>query len=282
MESSVSTTPPDRNLSPGLDESSDLVQAIRAQTPARILVGRSGPSYLTPTQLTLRQDHAAALDAVRAEMDLERDLGLELVGRYGLFEVTTRAVGKQQYLMRPDLGRQLSDAAREALRSHCPREAELQIVIGDGLSAAAVAAQVPGLLPLLERQAKDRGWSFGRPFFVRYCRVGVLNDVGEILNPQVVVLLIGERPGLATAESLSAYLAYRPRTGHTDAQRNLVSNVHARGVGLEEAARRICALAVQMRRLQTSGVALKEELSIPEEPGSLPPDPGRALLPGRD
>jgi ethanolamine ammonia-lyase small subunit len=259
-----------------------LLEAIRRQTPARILVGRSGPSYLTPTQLTLRQDHAAALDAVRAEVDVERDLGPELVHCYGLLEVTTQATGKAQYLLRPDLGRQLSDVAREALRSHCPPGADLQIVIGDGLSAAAVAAQVPGLLPLLERQAKDRGWSFGRPFFIRYCRVGVLNDIGEVLNPQVVVLLIGERPGLATAESLSAYLAYRPRLRHTDAHRNLVSNVHARGVGLEEAARRVVALAEQMRRLQTSGVGVKEELPLPEAPASLLPGPEQTLPPTGD
>src|SRR5262249_12053544 len=96
---------------------------------------------------------------------------------------------------------------------------------------------------------------------IRHCRVGVLNDIGDILDPEVVVLLIGERPGLATAESLSAYLAYRPRPGHTDAQRNLISNIHARGVGHEEAARRIMALAEQMRRRQKSGVVIKEELA---------------------
>jgi ethanolamine ammonia-lyase small subunit len=94
---------------------------------------------------------------------------------------------------------------------------------------------------------------------VRHCRVGVLNDVGEALSPGVVVLLIGERPGLATAESLSAYLAYRPRAGHTDAQRNLISNIHARGVGLDEAAARVAGLCAQMFRLGTSGVAVKEE-----------------------
>src|SRR5262249_58907580 len=135
-----------------------------------------------------------------------------------------------------------------------------QVVVGDGLSCAAVAAQVPALLPLLEEGARARGWRFGRPFVVRYCRVGVLNDVGDLLDPAVVVLLIGERPGLATALSLSAYLAYRPRPGHTDAQRNLISNIHARGVASTEAAGRILALADKMRALQTSGVAVDEGL----------------------
>jgi ethanolamine ammonia-lyase small subunit len=120
---------------------------------------------------------------------------------------------------------------------------------------------VPALLPLLEQGARDRGWTFGRPFVVRYCRVGLLNDIGELLDPVVTVLLIGERPGLATAESLSAYLAYRPRPGHTDAQRNLISNIHARGVNHVEAAQRILALAEQMRRVQASGVTVKETQS---------------------
>lgn len=243
-----------------------LVAAIRARTPARILVGRAGSSYRTSTQLSLRQDHAFARDAVHAEVDLERDLGADLLRRYSLFEAATRAATKEQYLLRPDLGRQLSDASREVIRSRCPAGADLQVVVGDGLSAAAVAAQVPALLPRIEAETSKRGWSFGQPFFVRHCRVGILNDVGDLLGPAVVVLLIGERPGLATAESLSAYLAYRPKTGDTDAQRNLISNIHARGVRVEEAAPRILALAEQMRRRQASGVAVKEELPGPAAP----------------
>jgi ethanolamine ammonia-lyase small subunit len=246
---------------PPVPRYSELLAAVRARTPARILVGRAGPSYRTATQLELRRDHAAALDAVHAEVDMERDLGIDLVRHFQLFEVRTRAGSKEEYLLRPDLGRRLDDAARELIRKECPAGSVLQVVIGDGLSAAAVAAQVPALLPQLDEEARRRGWSFGRPFFVRYCRVGVLNDIGDILDPEVVVLLIGERPGLATAEGLSAYFAYRPRPGHTDAQRNLISNIHARGVGQEEAARRIIALAENLRRRQMSGVAVKEELA---------------------
>lgn len=235
----------------------EALRQLRAHTPARILVGRAGPAYPTNTQLDLRRDHAAALDAVHAELDLERDFGREFLDRWQLFEVQTRAQTKAEYLMRPDLGRRLNDAAAAQV-STCPRGSDLQIVIGDGLSAAAVRAQVPALLPLLVDQGQGRGWSLGRPFVVRHCRVGVLNDVGALLEPRVVVLLIGERPGLATAESLSAYLAYQPRPGHTDAQRNLISNIHGRGVALPDAARRIAALAERMRQLQTSGVAVKE------------------------
>jgi ethanolamine ammonia-lyase small subunit len=240
-----------------LPPESPLLQAIRARTPARLLVGRAGPGYRTATQLQLRQDHAAARDAVCAEVHLE-DLGTELVRRHDLFEVHTRAADKAQYLMRPDLGRQLDDDSRRRIAECCPAGAVLQAAIGDGLSAAAVRVQVPRLLPLLEEEARRRGWAFARPFFIRHCRVGVLNDIGDILHPEVVVLLIGERPGLATAESLSAYMAYRPRSGHNDAQRNLISNIHARGVLPDQAAARILALAEQMRRLGTSGISVKE------------------------
>src|SRR5262249_12901721 len=149
--------------------------------------------------------------------------GRELVERWKLFEVRSQASSKAEYLMRPDLGRRLQETGRQHVIRQCAPKTRLQVVIGDGLSAAAVAVQVPRLLPVLEEQAKSQGWTFGQPFVVRYCRVGILNDIGEALDPEVVVLLIGERPGLATALSLSAYLAYRPRVGHTDAQRNLIS-----------------------------------------------------------
>jgi ethanolamine ammonia-lyase small subunit len=244
---------------PRFSESSTILATVRARTPARILTGRSGLAYHTGAQLDLRLDHAFARDAVHAEIDIRRDLGGNLTDQFRLFEVQTQADCKARFLMRPDLGRVLASGARDQIVQNCPERADLRVVIGDGLSAAAVAAQVPQLLPLLQEGARMRGWSFGRPFVVRYCRVGILNDIGELLDPTVAVLLIGERPGLATAESLSAYMAYRPRSGHTDAQRNLISNIHARGVTPEEAALRILALAEKMMRMQTSGVAVKED-----------------------
>ena len=247
-------------VSDALPSLPDALSVIRERTPARIFVGRAGPAYRTSTQLALRLDHAAALDAVHAEADLETAFGQELVARYEMFEVTTRAANKSEYLLRPDLGRRLGEDARTEVARRRGTGVGLQVVIGDGLSAAAMVKQVPPLLPLLEEGARQQGWTFGQPFLVRYCRVGVLNDVGELLDPAVVVLLIGERPGLATAESLSAYMAYRPRPGHTDAQRNLISNIHARGVQIESAARRILALTAMMLALKTSGVAVKEDL----------------------
>ena len=242
----------------------DLIERIRARTPARVLADRSGAAYRTGTQLELRQAHAAARDAVRAELDLERDLGPDFVQQWKLFSVSTRAASKDEYLRRPDLGRRLDESARSKLLAQCPANADLQVVIGDGLSVTAVAAQVPPLVPLIDQMMRSRGWKLGRPFVVHYCRVGVINDVGELLKPKVVVLLIGERPGLATAESLSAYMAYQPRPGDNDSNRNLISNIHARGVTAEAAASRIISLAEQMMLRQTSGVELKEDLPAPK------------------
>ncbi len=242
----------------------DLIERIRARTPARVLAERTGAAYRTATQLELRHAHAAARDAVRAELDLQRDLGAEFVRQWNLFAVSTMAASKDEYLRRPDLGRRLDPNARTQLAARCASRCDLQVVIGDGLSVTAVSTQVPPLLPLIvgkiAEKARPLDWKLGQPFVVHYCRVGVMNDVGELLKPKVVVLLIGERPGLATAESLSAYMAYQPRVGHNDSHRNLISNIHARGVSADAAASRIIGLAEQMMQRQTSGVELKEEL----------------------
>jgi ethanolamine ammonia-lyase small subunit len=237
-----------------------LLEKIRARTPARVLVERAGAAYLTATQLELREAHAAARDAVRTEFDLERDLGRELASHWKLFAVSTLAASKDEYLLRPDRGRQLDREGEALVLRLCPPRPDLQVIVGDGLSVTAVRTQVPRLLPLIAEGVRSQGWLLGQTFAVRYCRVGVMNAVGELLRPNVVVLLIGERPGLATAESLSAYMAFQPGPGHNDAQRNLISNIHARGVSTEAAAARIIGLAGQMMARKLSGVTLKEEL----------------------
>lgn len=240
---------------------SEIVRKVRAQTPARLLAGRSGAAYRTNTQLELREAHAAARDAVRAELNLLADLGQDSVQKWNLFEVSSRASNKDEYLLRPDLGRQLNDASCAEVCRRCAAGQDFQIMIGDGLSVTAVASQVPRLLPLLCEGAKARGWSIAQVFVIRHCRVGILNQIGELLSPKVAVLLIGERPGLATAESLSAYMAYQPKAGDTDANRNLVSNIHDRGVSAEQAAKRILDLAAAMMKNQKSGCDLREELA---------------------
>ena len=179
--------------------------------------------------------------------------------QWELFEVCTQADSKDEFLLQPDRGRRFSEASRRELLKRCSRDNDLQIAIGDGLSVPAVSTQVPALLPLLLDGARARGWSVGHAFAIRHCRVGILNEIGELLDPKVAVLLIGERPGLATAESLSAYMAYRPRASHTDANRNLISNIHSRGLNPQDAAIRILDFAAQMIRLGTSGFRISAQ-----------------------
>ena len=138
----------------GLSIWPDLIEKIRARTPARVLADRTGAAYRTATQLQLRQDHAAARDAVRAEFELKRDLGAEFVERWKLFSVSTMAASKEEYLRRPDLGRRLDENARASCQRNALLNADLQIVIGDGLSVTAVSSQVPPLLPLLVEKAQ--------------------------------------------------------------------------------------------------------------------------------
>ena len=236
----------------------DLVRTVRARTPARLLAGRAGAAYRTETQLELREAHAAARDSVRAELDIESTFGTAFIKELGLFDAYTEAADKNEYLLRPDLGRRFSAASRTKILQHCPSGNDVQIAVGDGLSVAAICAQVPQLLPLLHQESVARGWSVGQTFVIHHCRVGILNEIGELLNPTVAVLLIGERPGLATAESLSAYMAYRPRQHHSDANRNLISNIHSRGVRTSDAAVRILDFAAQMMKAQVSGSTLRE------------------------
>src|SRR3982074_83091 len=236
----------------------EIVRKIRARTPARLLVGWAGAAYRTNTQLELREAHAAARDAVRAELDLGTTFGADFVKQWGLFEVRTQADLKDVFLLQPDLGRRFNDASRAELQRRCSPGNDVQIAIGDGLSVPAVAVQVPPLFPLLQAGAQARGWTVGQPFVIRHCRVGILNGIGELLSPKVAGLLMGERPGLATAESLSAYIAYRPRHSHSDADRNLISNIHARGTNPEDATLRILNLVARMMQASASGYSLRE------------------------
>ena len=236
----------------------DLVQSVRARTPARLLAGRAGAAYRTETQLELREAHAAARDSVRAELDIESAFGTAFIKEWGLFDTYTEAADKNEYLLRPDLGRRFSTRSRTEILQRCPSGNDLQIAVGDGLSVAAICAQVPQLLPLLHQESVARGWSVGQTFVIHHCRVGILNEIGELLDPAVAVLLIGERPGLATAESLSAYMAYRPRQHHSDANRNLISNIHSQGVSTSDAVVRILNLAARMMSARLSGSTLRE------------------------
>ena len=196
---------------------------LAASTYARLAVGRAGPRPRTRTMLLFGADHAVTQDAIFG------DVPTELLDQFGLFTVQTQVTTQDEYLLRPDLGRRLSDEGRALVAERCTKNPQVQIVVGDGLSAAAVTNNLPQIYPVLEQGLTSAGFTLGTPFFVRYCRVGVINDVNDIVGADVVVLLIGERPGLGVADALSVYSGWRPGPGKSDAHRDVICMITANG-----------------------------------------------------
>jgi ethanolamine ammonia-lyase small subunit len=222
-------------------------------TTARIGVGRAGPRYNTASLLLFQGDHAITQDA------LYRDIDQGLLDEFNLFTVQSKITGgKEEYLLRPDLGRRLSEDAKRTLHEKCVQGPNIQVVVGEGLSAAAIEANLRQIFPVIQQGAQAAGLTFGTPFYVKYCRVGIMNDIGEAIQPDVVILLIGERPGLGRAESMSAYLGYKPKNGDTDADRDVVCNIFDNGgTNPLEAGAFVMQIAQKMRQQQASGVKLK-------------------------
>lgn len=229
------------------------VRALMASTSARIGVGRAGPRYKTASLLLFQGDHAVTQDA------LYRDVDQKLLDEFNLFTVQTKVTGgKQEYLLRPDLGRLLNDDAKRILNEKCQKNVNVQLVVGDGLSAAAIEANLRQMFPVIRQGAQAAGLTLGTPFFIKYARVGVMNDIGDLLKPDVVILLIGERPGLGRAESMSAYMGYKPKSGDSDADRDVVCNIFENGgTNPLEAGAFVVQIAQKMRQHQASGVKLK-------------------------
>jgi len=229
------------------------VKALVESTTARIGVGRAGPRYNTASLLLFQGDHAVTQDA------LYRDVDQKLLAEFNLFTVQTKVTGgKQEYLLRPDLGRLLSDDAKRTINEKCQKNVNIQLCVGDGLSAAAIEANLRQIFPVIKQGAQTAGLTFGTPFFIKYARVGVMNDVGELIQPDVVILLIGERPGLGRAESMSAYMGYKPKYGDTDADRDVVCNIFENGgTNPLEGGAFVVQIAQKMRKHQASGVKLK-------------------------
>lgn len=220
-------------------------------TPARLDVGRTGTRPLTTEMLKFRLDHAAAVDAVYGEV---RE---ETLAEFGLFTVETQYRDKEFYLKRPDSGRVLSEEGARDIVRRCIRRPQVQIVVSDGLSAKAIDDNLADVLPALRDSLAANGLTEGTPFFVKGGRVGVMDDIGRLLEPETLVLLIGERPGLATASSMSAYMCYRPGPGRKDSDRMVVSNIHAGGTPPTEAGAHIGALLRKMIEQKVSGVRLE-------------------------
>lgn len=228
---------------------------MKLKTSARLGSGRAGPRYKTLTALRFRADHAAAQDAVFSEMP--KDYG----EKNGLPSFQTRCTSKDQYLTRPDLGRCFSEEEAEKIRKAIPTAPTVQIVIGDGLSSAAILSNAMDCCRALEDGLKLKGIPFGKPIFVRYCRVGAGDAVGDITGCQLVCMLVGERPGLTTAESMSAYITFQPRTGVSESSRTVVSNIHAQGTPAVEAGAHIAGLIEKILAKKVSGVGLQLEKS---------------------
>jgi len=191
---------------------------------------------------------------------LYRDVDPQILAQYNLFSVQTQITeGKEQYLLRPDLGRRLSEEARNTIQAKCVKSPNIQICVGDGLSAYAIEVNLPKIFPVLEAGCRTAGLTMGTPFFIQYCRVGVMNDIGDLVQPDVLILLIGERPGLARAESMSAYMAFRPSSGHTDADREVICNIFdGGGTNPLEAGAYAIQMAKKMIKNQSSGVKSKQ------------------------
>lgn len=228
----------------------DAWNELRSATGARIGVGRSGTRPLTSNMLRLRLDHAAAVDAVYSEVPRV------LIEEMGLFSVETQALDKVQYLKRPDLGRKLTDKSVEEVKAGCIHAPQVQIVVSDGLSAAAIEANLRDVYSSLLDSLKRLGLETGTPLFVKYGRVGSMDHIGDILNPEVLVLLIGERPGLLSANSMSAYMCYKPCSGKMDSNRNVISNIHESGTPPAEAGALIGTWLKTMLDQRLSGTEL--------------------------
>jgi ethanolamine ammonia-lyase small subunit len=249
---------------PPVDAENPLLE-LRRLTPARIALGRTGTSMPTSAQLDFQYAHAQARDAVHLPFD-HAGLSAQLAecGRDSLL-LHSAAANRDSYLQRPDLGRKLSGESVQTLRDYAlahPGGVDLAIVVADGLSALAVHRHTLPFLTRMEEQIKAEGWSVSPVILVAQGRVAVADEIGELLGAKMVVILIGERPGLSSPDSLGLYFTYGPKVGLTDAYRNCISNVRLEGLSYGMAAHRLLYLMREACRRQLSGVNLKDEAQI--------------------
>ena len=223
---------------------------MKLKTPARLGCGKAGARYKTLTMLRFRADHAAAQDAVFSEMDAD------FAKQHDLLPVKTRCETKDEYLTRPDLGRCFDEHNAKAIKGVIDTPPRVQIVVGDGLSSAAIAANAADCMAAIRDGLKLRGIETGKAIFVKYCRVGAGDAVGDITGCELVCVLVGERPGLVTDKSMSAYITYKPHTGVSESSRTVVSNIHAQGTPAVEAGAYVAELIEKILKKKVSGVGL--------------------------
>ena len=226
--------------------------ALKAKTPARLGVGRAGTRYKTATLLRFRADHAAAQDSVFSLVPEE------FAKANGLIPVKTECRDKDEYLTRPDLGRRFDAENQAIIRQNCQGQRVL-ILIGDGLSSAAIEANALDCAAAIRQGLKTYGIEAGPTLFIQFCRVGASDHIGDLTGCELVCLLVGERPGLVTNESMSAYLTYKPHRGISESKRTVVSNIHRQGVPAIEAGAHIASLIDRILKQKASGIDLVQE-----------------------
>ena len=231
-------------------ENAEKYRNMKEKTPARLGSGRAGPRYKTLTMLRFRADHAAAQDAVFSQVPED------FAARNGMAEVRTRCQSKDEYLTRPDHGRCFDEENQKKIKAAIPGTPKVQIVVGDGLSSAAITANAMDCLQSIREGLKLKGIDAGTPIFVRYCRVGAGDAIGDVTGCELVCMLVGERPGLVTDKSMSAYITYMPRTGVSESARTVVSNIQAQGTPAVEAGAHIAGLIETILKRKVSGVGL--------------------------
>lgn len=223
---------------------------LKRKTPARLGVGRAGARYKTQTMLRMRCDHAAAQDSVFSHVSED------FVKRNGYVFVQTLCQDKDEYLTRPDKGRRFDEANQAVIRETLGQSPKVALVVGDGLSSAAVEANAEDCMEAIRAGLKSYGIEAGPTLFVKYCRVGASDHIGELTGAQVVCMLVGERPGLVTAESMSAYLTYGAHIGIPESKRTAISNIHRQGTTAVEAGAHIAELIKTMLEKKASGIDL--------------------------
>lgn len=224
---------------------------LKAKTPARLGIGRAGPRYRTETMLRFRADHAVAIDSVFNEV------AEDLINQAKLVAVTSQCDDKDMYVTRPDLGRIINDEGVAKIQAECRQGADVQIVIADGLSSSAITANLNNILPALKQGLESYGLSVGDTVFIRFGRVAAMDHVTELTNSKVTVMLVGERPGLATGESMGAYITYAGKVGMAEAGRTVISNIHRRGTPAVEAGAHIANIVKKMFEQKCSGVGFR-------------------------
>lgn len=224
---------------------------LKKKTPARLGLGRTGARYRTASMLRFRADHAAAQDSVFSLVDPD------FYKNNGMAFVQTMCKDKDQYLTRPDLGRRFDEKNQVVIRNTCADNPRVLLVIGDGLSSNAVTANGLDCAAAITQGLKTYGITLGKTLFIQYARVGASDHIGEITGAELVCMLVGERPGLVTSESMSAYITYKPRPGIPEAKRTVISNIHRQGTPAVEAGAHIAELIHTMLEKKASGVDLR-------------------------